>query len=134
MILAKKKFHAERTLAEITTQIIIGKEGYLLASKKFVLGWTIERVELPVHAKLAARVEGKSSLARFGLGVHITAPTIHSGFALPIRLEIINHGYLPIRLRTGMRICQLIFELTLGTPQKGFTALQSAPLPSSALS
>jgi len=82
---------------------------------------------LPVHTRLAARVEGKSSLARFGLGVHITAPTIHSGFALPIRLEIMNHGYLPIRLREGMKICQLIFELTLGTPEKGFAPMQSAP-------
>jgi hypothetical protein len=27
-----------------------------------------------------ARVEGKSSLARIGLGIHVTAPTIHPGF------------------------------------------------------
>ena len=125
-------FQAERILERITTVAMIGKDGYLLASKKFVLGWTRERLELPVHTRLAARVEGKSSLSRFGLGVHITAPTIHSGFALPIRLEIINHGYLPIRLREGMKICQLIFELTLGTPEKGFTPLQSAPLPANA--
>jgi dCTP deaminase len=26
------------------------------------------------------RVEGKSSLARLGIGVHVTAPTIHAGF------------------------------------------------------
>ncbi|HEY0439702.1 MAG TPA: dCTP deaminase, partial [Xanthobacteraceae bacterium] len=96
---------------------------------KLVLAWTRERVELPVHSRLAARVEGKSSLARVGLGVHITAPTIHSGFAYRIRLEIVNHGRVPIRLRTGMKICQLIFELTLGTPQKGFQPLQTAPLP-----
>jgi dCTP deaminase len=72
-------------------------------------------------------VEGKSSLARLGLGVHITAPTIHSGFGNSIRLEIINHGAVPIRLRAGMRICQIVFELTLGTPQKGFQQIQSAP-------
>jgi dCTP deaminase len=35
---------------------------------------------LPHTARLAARVEGKSSLARLGLGVHVTAPTIHAGF------------------------------------------------------
>ena len=71
--------------------------------------------------RLAARVEGKSSLGRLGLGVHITAPTIHAGFNGRIRLEIINHGSLPIRLRAGMRICQLIFEQTLGTPEKGYS-------------
>jgi hypothetical protein len=82
-----------------------------------------------VHSRLAARVEGKSSLARLGLGIHVTAPTIHSGFAYPIRLEILNHGHAPIRLRSGMKICQLIFEATLGTAQKGFSPVQSAPLP-----
>lgn len=73
-----------------------------------------------MNARLAARVEGKSSLARFGLGVHITAPTIHAGFKGRVRLEIFNNNIVPIRLITGMRICQLIFELTLGTPDHGY--------------
>jgi dCTP deaminase len=124
-----KDFVAERALARLTDPIEIPDTGYPLVPKKLVLGWTIERVELPEHSRIAARVEGKSSLARVGLGIHITAPTIHSGFRYPIRLELINHGHAPIRLRHGMRICQLIFEITLGTPQKGFSALQSAPLP-----
>src|SRR5206468_12471609 len=33
----------------------------------FLLGWTVERIQLPHTARLAARVEGKSSLARLGL-------------------------------------------------------------------
>ena len=66
-------------------------------------------------------VEGKSSLARIGLAVHVTAPTIHSGFRAPsIQLEIINHGPLPIKLRNNMPICQLIFEKTLGMPDKAY--------------
>lgn len=124
-----RSFVAERALAKITNPITIGDAGYPIPPKRLVLGWTIERVELPIHSRLAARVEGKSSLARLGLGIHITAPTIHSGFAYPIRLEIVNHGHAPIRLRVGMRICQLIFETTLGTAQKGFSAVQSAPIP-----
>ena len=86
-----------------------------------LLGWTSEHVDLKILSRLAARVEGKSSLARIGLGVHITAPTIHAGFAGTIQLEMINHGPLPIRLRKGMRICQLIFETTLGVPEKGYS-------------
>ncbi len=124
-----KDFVAERALARITDPVDIPEDGYPLVPKKLVLGWTIEKVELPEHSRIAARVEGKSSLARVGLGIHITAPTIHSGFRYPIRLELINHGHTPIRLRYGMRICQLIFEVTFGTPQKGFSAVQSAPLP-----
>src|SRR4051812_14953344 len=94
--------------------------GYVFRSHTFLLGWTIEKIWLPQRSRLAARVEGKSSLARLGLGVHITAPTIHAGFDGQIRLEIVNHGPLPITVKPGMRICQLIFEATLGTPQRGY--------------
>jgi dCTP deaminase len=111
---------AEKVLAQISIPIEIGTEGYLLKPRKLVLGSTVEYVHLPVVHRIAARVEGKSSLARLGLGVHITAPTIHAGFPGRVRLEMMNHGPVPIRLRGGMRICQLIFEQTLGTPEKGY--------------
>jgi dCTP deaminase len=83
---------------------------------EFLLAMTEERVELPPHTRLAARVEGKSSLARIGLGIHITAPTIHCGFNGKIVLEIKNHGDLTIKLCPGMPVCQLIFEMVFGTP------------------
>src|SRR5437763_12097159 len=50
----------------------------ILRHGEFVLGITREHVELPVRSRLAARVEGRSTLARLGIGVHVTAPTIHS--------------------------------------------------------
>jgi dCTP deaminase len=124
-----RDFVAEKALAKLTDPVTIPDGGYPLIQNKLVLGWTIERVRLPAYSRIAARVEGKSSLARLGLGVHITAPTIHSGFNYPIRLELYNHGGAPIRLRYGMKICQLIFEISFGTPQKGFSPVQSAPLP-----
>jgi dCTP deaminase len=110
----------EAVLTKLTDQNTIPEDGYILNNGKLVLGWTVETIKLPLNARLAARVEGKSSLARFGLGIHITAPTIHAGFRGRIRLEIFNNNIVPIRLRAGMRICQLIFELTLGTPDKGY--------------
>src|SRR5258705_7222569 len=67
-------------------------------SNRLVLAWTKEYVNLVSHNRLAARVEGKSSLARLGLGVHVTAPTIHAGFGeaspdgIPLQLEIWNMG------------------------------------------
>jgi dCTP deaminase len=113
-------FQSEKTLELISDKIIIPADGWLLKPNRLVLAWTKEYVNLVSHNRVAARVEGKSSLARLGLGVHVTAPTIHAGFDGHIRLEMVNHGKLPIRLRTGMRICQLIFEQTLGTPDKGY--------------
>jgi len=94
--------------------------GYQLNPGRLVLAWTEERVHLRSLARIAARVEGKSSLARLGLAVHVTAPTVHAGFDGTIQLEVINHGPAPIRLRAGMRICQLIFEQTLGFPEVGY--------------
>ena len=84
-----------------------------LAPGEFALAYTLERVELPEH--LAARVEGKSSLARFGLSIHQTAPTVHAGFRGVLRLELANLGPFFCRLSPGIRICQLIIE-ELRTP------------------
>ena len=95
-------------------------QGFELKPKELILAWTAEYVALPTDARLAARVEGKSSLARLGIAIHQTAPTIHAGFKGQIRLEMANHGRVPVLLKTGMRICQLIFELTLGTPEAGY--------------
>lgn len=101
-------------------------EGYRLAPGLFILGWTLEKIQLPFRSRLAARVEGKSSLARIGLGVHVTAPTIHAGFGeskkdgLELQLEIWNFGPLPIILQHRMPICQLIFEEVHGTPNRGY--------------
>jgi dCTP deaminase len=83
----------------------------------FLLGMTLERIELPPSSRIAARVEGRSSLARLGLGVHITAPTIHAGFCGPIVLEFMNHGPHELVLTAGdTRVCQIIFERLSSDP------------------
>jgi dCTP deaminase len=112
--------NVSRIIGKITHSEIIPPTGYLLHPKILMLGWTKEFVGLDIATRIAARVEGKSSLARLGLGVHVTAPTIHAGFSGQIQLEMINHGGVPIRLKPGMRVCQLIFETTLGTPERGY--------------
>jgi hypothetical protein len=58
-----------------------------------------------------------------GIGVHLTAPTIHCGFIGPIQLEIINTGPNEIILDAGIRVCELIFELTTGIPETGYQGL-----------
>lgn len=81
---------------------------FVLGPGMFVLGTTAERVTLP--NTLAARVEGKSSLARFGVAVHLTAPKIDPGFSNKITLEIINLGPFKVFLTPLMRIAVLIVE------------------------
>jgi dCTP deaminase len=110
----------QKALPQLTELGEIGEGGFDLKPNRLLLAWTRERIELKATSRIAARVEGKSSLARIGLGIHVTAPTIHAGFKGNIQLEIVNHGAHPIRLRSGMKVCQLIFEQTLGVPEAGY--------------
>lgn len=76
-----------------------------------VIAATLERIELPPEGRLAARVEGRSSFARLGLVVHMTAPTIHNTFRGVVTLEMMNFGPIPLVLSPNKtRICQLILE------------------------
>lgn len=129
----KPSFNYTNLVLKHSEIISIANGRYDLEPERFILGWTVERIKLPHRARIAARVEGKSSLARLGLGVHVTAPTIHAGFGYdandpagkgnPIQLEIWNIGDLTIRLIPGLAICQLIFEEVHGTPDKGYQGL-----------
>lgn len=108
---------------DLTTQ---EKNQISLYSGEFLLGQTLEKISLKIPEKedgecYAARVEGKSSLARCGLIIHFTAPTIHAGFSGHITLEIMNLGTFPIILRYEMPICQLIFELVKGEIKKAYS-------------
>ena len=77
---------------------------------RLVIGKTLEYVKLPPH--IAARIEGKSSLARLGLSVHVTAPTVLAGFEGRLYLEMNNIGPFNLALRKEMPIAQLILEHT----------------------
>jgi dCTP deaminase len=83
-----------------------------------VLAHTRERIHLKPGSRLAARVEGRSSMARLGLVVHLTAPTIHAGFQGTVTLEMINHGPFYLRMvPEKTRICQLIIECLQTDPE-----------------
>ena len=93
--------------------------GYALQPGQFILGSTLERIELPIisgRPVFAARIEGKISFARCGLLVHFTAPTVHAGWSGPLTLEMKNLGANPVMLYPEMPICQLILEEVSGFP------------------
>lgn len=87
----------------------------VLWPQQFVLASTVERITLP--SDITARVEGKSSLARLGLLVHVTAGFIDPGFSGEITLEIVNLAPRPIRLYAGMAIAQIGF-FGMGAPSR----------------
>lgn len=86
---------------------------YKLKPQEFLLGSTMERVNVPFD--LMARVEGKSSIARLGVMIHITAGFIDAGFNGNVTLEIYNCSDREFELFHGDAICQVAFE-TLTSP------------------
>ena len=83
------------------------KEGLVLAPGQFVLAHTLEYIGLP--ESVGAQLEGRSSFARLGIQIHMTASFIDPGFHGSITFEIYNAGPNPIRLFPGYRIGQLRF-------------------------
>lgn len=81
---------------------------FIIHPGEFALATTYERVELPDD--LVARVEGRSSMGRLGITMHVTAGYIDPGFCGRITLEISNIGKMPVALYTGQRVCQIVFE------------------------
>jgi dCTP deaminase len=126
-----KGFKADPIIRSYTQPDSCEGAGYVLLPRRLVLGWTEQTIGLPYESRIGARVEGKSSLARLGLGIHITAPTIHPGFGTregdptypgsALRLEIWNFGVYRIRLTKGMAICQVLFEEVHGVPDAGYS-------------
>ena len=109
------QFWAKNSRAHIITE----DQPYSLKPNKLVLAKTFEKVDFPLNSEggcFSARVEGRSSLARCGILVHFTAPTVHAGFAGTITLEIINLGAHDFLLTPKMFVCQLIVEEIKGNP------------------
>ena len=70
---------------------------------------------LTLDDRIMARLEGKSTLGRLGLAVHITAGFIDPGWSGVLTLELKNQAPYTIELRVGQPISQLSF-FVLHTP------------------
>lgn len=111
--------------ADLTEEVKIeGDARFILHPGEFVLGSTLEHIELPDD--LVARLEGKSSLGRIGLLIHSTAGFVDPGWRGRLTLELSNVARLPIALYQGMKIGQISFlrltepaERLYGSPELG---------------
>lgn len=87
-------------------------EVFYLHPGELALASTLESVTIPDD--LVGWLDGRSSLARLGLMVHVTAHRIDPGWSGQIVLEMHNMGKLPLGLRPGMDICAINFETMTG--------------------
>ena len=86
---------------------LITKNEIILEPGDFLLGITKEKIALK---NLAGWLQGRSTYARLGLGIHVTANFIHPGLNNKQVLEIKNMNNFRIKIKAGMNICQLIIE------------------------
>ncbi|BAP58731.1 dCTP deaminase [Candidatus Tachikawaea gelatinosa] len=87
-------------------------EAFFLHPGELVLFLTYEYINLPDN--LVGWLDGRSSLARLGLMVHITSHRIDPGWSGHIVLELYNSGKLPLALRKKMIIAAISFEKLSG--------------------
>lgn len=88
---------------------LVRSDEYVLSPGQFILGSTIERIQLPMD--LVGVVHGRSSYARIGVIPHLGG-YCDPGFAGHVTLEIANFGDIPVRLHAGDRFCQIEFQET----------------------
>lgn len=93
----------------MSDEIVIPEgEAFFLHPGELALAVTHESVTLP--SDIVGWLDGRSSLARLGLMVHVTAHRIDPGWSGQIVLEFFNSGKLPLALRPMMKIAALNFE------------------------
>lgn len=95
--------------ANPTTSIDIPKTGIVLYPGVLYLANTVEHTETRYFAP---NIEGRSSVARLGIQVHLTAGFGDNGFAGDWTLEILVAH--PIRVYAGIGLCQISYTTLEG--------------------
>lgn len=106
-----KKEDIEAALNRVMGEEIVldDDEQFFIHPGEFALAVTHESVTLPDN--IVGWLDGRSSLARLGLMVHVTAHRIDPGWSGQIVLEFSNNGKLPLALKPHMKIGALSFEV-----------------------
>ncbi|MGY0217610.1 dCTP deaminase [Endozoicomonadaceae bacterium StTr2] len=111
----------QETLNSVMSKEIVldESEAFFLHPGELALAVTYESVSLPDD--IVGWLDGRSSLARLGLMVHVTAHRIDPGWSGQIVLEFFNGGKLPLALRPGMTIGAINFETMSGSAERPYS-------------
>jgi dCTP deaminase len=90
-------------------RVTIPPDGLVLSPNQLYLGRTVERTET---RNLVPQIEGRSSVGRLGLFVHVTAGFGDVGFCGYWTLEMF--AVQPIRIFAGVPICQIFYHEITG--------------------
>lgn len=104
-----------------TVEHTIGDNGFVLEPGELYLASTIEYTESHAHLPI---LNGKSSIGRLGLSIHVTAGTGDVGFRGHWTMELFVIK--PLRVYAGMAIGQLLWFTTNEAPEVPYDLKQSA--------
>lgn len=124
---SKKYLASPPAYREDEEQLVgIRHEEVVLKPGGFLLWQTREEVGTPSqNADFVCFVEGKSTKARSGLVVHLTAPNIHLSWSGKITLEIVNLGPFDLVLKPGDAIAQATVARATSPPLKSAIGTQT---------
>lgn len=124
--LSGPKDQLNRAMESIMSDEIVleEEEAFFLHPGELALAITYEKVILP--ADIVGWLDGRSSLARLGLMVHVTAHRIDPGWSGNIVLEFYNSGKLPLALRPMMKIGAMSFETMTSPAEKPYNTRKDA--------
>lgn len=103
---------------------VIPEEGFCLLPGELYLGSTVEYTNTPAESKLVPQLEGKSSVARLGICVHLTAGFGDCGFEGHWTLEITCVK--PIVIYAGMPIAQIYYMMLHSQPMVSYSEKKNA--------
>lgn len=95
----------------------ISDEGFILMPNHLYLFSCNE--EIAIKGNLCAEVEGKSSLGRLGLDIHICACFLDSGFEGSLVLEL--RTIYPLKIYPNMKICQIKYNEVCGVIEQDYS-------------
>ena len=96
-------------------KILIPPEGFMLEPGKLYLGRTLEYTRTEGYIPM---LEGRSSIGRLGICIHVTAGFGDVGFAGYWTLELFCVQ--PVRIYAGVQIAQIYFH-TISEPYENYT-------------
>jgi dCTP deaminase len=111
----------KKPMDDMMREVTIDEDGYfVLHPGEFALGMIYETTG--VSDGMVGRLEGKSSVGRLGVLIHVTAGFLDPGNKLKMTLELHNTSNLPVKLYYKMPIAQMAFEKMSSPSENPYSA------------
>lgn len=108
-LLVYKDYTLDMKKKNETDKIIIPEEGLLIEPNKLYLGRTVEFTRTDSYVP---KLEGRSSIGRLGMSIHVTASMGNIGSAVFWTLEIFVIQ--PLIIYPNVEVCQMYFQTIEG--------------------